>query len=74
MEKQPSKIVDLSTLAKQSKARSKALKAKASGTTLCKRGFHKWQDNPRKQFDVKQGRLISIQRCTRCGKEKTLTG
>jgi hypothetical protein len=31
-------------------------------------------DNGKKQFDVKQGRLISIQRCQRCGIEKTQIG
>ena len=39
----------------------------ARGKTLCGRGFHKWEFDPHKQFDVKQGRLISIQRCSRCG-------
>jgi hypothetical protein len=41
---------------------------------MCARGFHKWVDNGKKQFDVKQGRLISIQRCQRCGIEKTQIG
>ena len=46
----------------------------AQGKTLCARGFHKWVDDGKKQFDVKQGRLISIQRCQRCGIEKTQIG
>ena len=65
------KVVDLSTQAKRKKARSTAVKSRAKGVTLCKRGFHKWADEPRKQFDVKQGKLVSVLRCTRCGTEKT---
>lgn len=34
---------------------------------LCKSGFHKWQVIQEKQFDVKQGRLITLYRCSRCG-------
>ncbi|HHJ14940.1 MAG TPA: hypothetical protein ENJ79_11325 [Gammaproteobacteria bacterium] len=43
---------------------------KHRGNTLCRRGFHKWEvvDRP---FDVKQGRLVTRYRCTRCGREKT---
>lgn len=39
------------------------------GNTLCRRGFHKWEvvEQP---FDVKQGKLVSRYRCTRCGLEK----
>ena len=40
---------------------------KARGGTLCKRGFHKWVICKEKQFDVKQGRLVSVFRCSRCG-------
>lgn len=44
---------------------------KSTGKTLCKSGFHKWAVDPRKQFDVKQGRLVTIQRCERCGFTRT---
>jgi|TARA_B110000444_G_scaffold207189_1_gene201069 hypothetical protein len=47
---------------------------KAKGKTLCASGFHKWQDDEKKQFDVKQGRLVSTKICTRCGKVKTTVG
>lgn len=40
---------------------------KARGKTLCRRGFHKWAICKEKQFDVKQGRLVSVFRCSRCG-------
>ena len=53
------------------KFRKQRRKQTARGKTLCARGFHKWIDDEKKQFDVKQGRLISIQRCERCGVEKT---
>ena len=56
------------------KFRKQKRKATAQGKTLCTRGFHKWVDDGRKQFDVKQGRLVSIKRCLRCGLQKTVIG
>lgn len=46
-------------------------KKKAEGKTLCRHGFHKWSPDPKKQFDVKQGRLVTLHRCVRCGHTKT---
>ncbi len=46
-------------------------KEKARGKTLCSRGFHKWVIDQKKQFDVQEGKLITIHRCSRCGKTKT---
>ena len=46
-------------------------KNKSAGTTLCKSGFHKWAVDQTKQFDVKEGKLVTISRCTRCGVTKT---
>ncbi len=48
-----------------------SLKEKAKGRTLCGRGFHQWVIESRKQFDVKQGRLVTLYRCQRCSKTKT---
>jgi hypothetical protein len=48
-----------------------SLKDKAKEKTLCGRGFHKWVIDQKKQFDVKQGRLITLHKCQRCGKSKT---
>lgn len=48
------------------KYRKRSRKERGSGTTLCRSGFHKWIDDGTKQFDVKQGRLVSRQRCQRC--------
>jgi hypothetical protein len=44
---------------------------KARGTTLCRRGFHKWVVLRERQFDVRQGRLVTAYRCSRCGALKT---
>jgi hypothetical protein len=41
------------------------------GNTLCRSGFHKWKALKEKQFDVKQGKLITVYQCTRCAKTKT---
>ncbi|HFQ92309.1 MAG TPA: hypothetical protein ENK29_05480 [Chromatiales bacterium] len=44
------------------------LAEKHKGKTLCRSGFHKWCIVQEKQFDVKQGRLVTLYRCSRCGK------
>jgi hypothetical protein len=46
------------------------LSEKHKGKSLCKSGFHKWQIVQEKQFDVKRGKLVTLSRCQRCGKEK----
>ncbi|MGR8918439.1 MAG: hypothetical protein ACU85V_02380 [Gammaproteobacteria bacterium] len=46
-------------------------KKKSTGKTLCRRGFHKWAVDKERRFDVKQGRLVTIERCTRCGHTRT---
>ncbi len=43
---------------------------KHKGKTLCKSGFHKWQIDKKQRFDVKRGKLVTVYRCQRCGKEK----
>ena len=48
-----------------------SLKEKARGRTLCKSGFHKWVIDQKKQFDVKQGKLVTIHHCSRCRASKT---
>ncbi len=48
-----------------------SLAEKHKGKTLCSRGFHKWRILQEKQFDVKQGKLVTLYRCSRCGKTKT---
>jgi len=47
-----------------------SLKEKHKGKTLCKNGFHKWEVVTNSKFDVKQGKLVTVYRCTRCQMEK----
>jgi len=42
-------------------------KEKAKGRTLCRHGFHKWIIWKARQFEVKEGRLVTVFRCSRCG-------
>lgn len=44
---------------------------KARGKTLCREGFHKWMVWQDKQFDVKQGKLVTVYHCARCSATKT---
>lgn len=37
---------------------------------LCQHGFHRWQILQEKQFDVQQGKLVTVWRCERCGERK----
>jgi hypothetical protein len=49
-------------------------KARASekhkGKGLCREGFHKWAIEKESVFDVKQGKLVTVKRCKRCGKTR----
>ena len=44
---------------------------RAEGKTLCTSGFHKWEVLATRKFDVKQGKLVTAERCARCGEERT---
>lgn len=55
------------------KFKKPTLKQKHRGKGLCRSGFHKWDIVQEKQFDVKQGRLVTLYRCRRCGTTKTET-
>jgi hypothetical protein len=44
---------------------------RAEGKTLCTSGFHKWETLTSRRFDVKSGKLVSTDRCIRCGRERT---
>lgn len=39
-------------------------------TTLCRHNHHKWQVDKASKFDVKEGKLVTVYRCARCGKQK----
>ena len=43
---------------------------RADGKTLCGSGFHKWQTLTERRFDVKEGKLVSVERCSRCNAER----
>jgi predicted metal-binding membrane protein len=58
-------IINLTTI------RRARLQARAKGVTLCRAGFHKWKTVTDKCFDVRQGKLITVQRCIRCEQERT---
>jgi hypothetical protein len=45
--------------------------AKAKALTLCGSGFHKWKVVIDAHFDVRQGRLVTTERCERCHEERT---
>jgi len=44
---------------------------KHKGKSLCRDGFHKWDTVKEQRFDVKQGRLVTLYRCRRCGATRT---
>jgi hypothetical protein len=44
---------------------------KHRGKSLCRSGFHKWKIINERKFDVKQGKLVTVFQCIRCGKLKT---
>lgn len=46
------------------------VKSAGKGKTLCANGHHKWEVSNDKQFDSKQGKLVTLFRCSRCGKQK----
>ena len=50
--------------------RKPSLKQKHKGSTLCRHGHHKWQVDKAKQFDVREGKLVTVCRCARCDKVK----
>ena len=50
--------------------RKPSLKERHKGKTLCRHGHHKWLVDKERQFDVKQGKLVTLYRCSRCGKQR----
>ena len=45
-------------------------KSKPQGNTLCRQGHHKYRILTERKFDVKQGKLVTVWECVRCGKKK----
>ena len=50
--------------------RKRSLKEKHRGKTLCRHGHHKWVVEKESQFDVKEGRLVTVYRCQRCDQRR----
>ncbi|VAW68591.1 hypothetical protein MNBD_GAMMA10-2903 [hydrothermal vent metagenome] len=50
--------------------KKKKTSEKPKENMLCRRGFHKWEVDKEKEFDVNRGKLVTVYRCKRCGKEK----
>ena len=48
----------------------KPKKARKSNT-MCQQGHHKWDIVQEKQFDVKQGKLVTLYQCRYCKMKKT---
>ena len=64
-------LCKVSDVIRLDKKRAQKKAAMARGKTLCGSGFHKWEIVQQQRFDVKQGRLVTVSRCRRCGAEKT---
>jgi len=47
--------------------KKKSAKEKHGKKILCKSGFHKWVIKTEQKFDVKQGKLVTVYKCSRCG-------
>jgi hypothetical protein len=52
-------------------ARKPAKKDAPKRSVMCQNGHHRWVVWKKKPFDVKQGKLITIFRCERCGAERS---
>jgi len=50
--------------------KKKKASEKHKGNTMCRSGFHKWEILTERKFDVKQGKLVTVYQCKRCGREK----
>lgn len=47
-----------------------APRRQSKASSLCRNGHHKWVIVTRQQFDVKQGRLVTVSECARCARRK----
>ncbi len=49
---------------------AQARRAKNKRSSLCANGHHRWVVDKKPKFDVKQGKLVTIERCSRCGETR----
>ena len=47
--------------------KKKTAKEKHGKRILCQNGFHKWEVVTEQKFDVKEGKLVTVYKCKRCG-------
>ncbi|MBV1875595.1 MAG: hypothetical protein KUG50_03115 [Cycloclasticus sp.] len=47
--------------------KKKKLSERHKGNTLCRNGHHAWKLDKQQKFDVKQGKLVTLYTCQRCG-------
>jgi len=40
-------------------------------SSLCQHGHHRWEVDTTTRFDVKEGKLLTVSICSKCGKTKT---
>jgi hypothetical protein len=57
----------MSNIVSLQKHKKALLQKKGKQSTLCGNDFHSWEVSKEKQFDVKQGKLVTQYRCRRCG-------
>lgn len=47
-----------------------AQRAKNKRSSLCSNGHHGWVVEKQTRFDIKAGKLVTVERCRRCGKTR----
>jgi len=62
----------MSNVIKLNTVRRERLKMRTKANTLCQSGFHKWKPVIGEHFDVKQGKLVTTERCQGCNIERTI--
>ena len=48
-----------------------AQRKKNARSSLCQNGHHRWVVDKKQRFDVKQGKLVTLRRCSKCGATRT---
>ncbi len=61
----------MSNIIQLNKVRKEKREERSKATTLCASGLHKWKTVSDSRFDVKQGKLVTVEQCVRCKKERT---
>ena len=62
----------MSNVIRLNTVRRARLQDRAKAVTLCQSGFHKWKPVIGDHFDVKQGKLVTTERCQGCNIERTI--